>query len=60
VIALEQIGIGQHWNMMNAMLFFIEFVDMASRVHNMWRYERAMRYMKNQFLKSFSKNMFWQ
>jgi len=59
VIALEQIAIGQHWNMMNAMLFFMEFIDIAPKVHNMWRYERAMGYMKNQFLKSFSKNMFW-
>ncbi len=46
--------------MMNAMLFSMEFVDMASRVHNMWRYERAMGYMKNQLLKSFFENMFWQ
>ncbi len=33
---------------------------MTSRVHNMWMYERAMGYMKNQFLKSFFENMFWQ
>jgi hypothetical protein len=59
VIALQQIAIGQHWNMMNAMLFFMEFVDMASRVHNMWRYERAMGYMTNQLFRSFSENMFW-
>jgi len=41
-------------------VIFMEFVDMASRVHNMWRYERAMGYMTNQLLKSFSENMFWQ
>jgi len=35
VIVLQQGAIGQHWNMMNAMLFFIEFVDMASRICNM-------------------------
>jgi hypothetical protein len=60
VIALQQIAIGQHWNMVNALLFFMEFVDIASRVHNMWRYERSMGYMKNQFLGSFFENMFWQ
>jgi hypothetical protein len=60
VIALQQIAIRQHWNMMNAMLFFMEFVDMISRVHNMCRYERAMGYMKNHFLGSFFENMFWQ
>ncbi len=35
VIALQRGAIGQHWSMMNAMLFFIEFVDMASRICNM-------------------------
>jgi hypothetical protein len=60
MIALQQIAIGQHWNMINAMLFFMGFVDIASRAHNMWRYERAMGYMKNQFFRSFSENMFWQ
>jgi hypothetical protein len=38
--------------MISAMLFFMEFVDMALRVHNMSRYERAMGYMRNQFFKS--------
>jgi hypothetical protein len=42
--------------MMNAMLFFIEFVDMASRICNMWRYEKVMGHMTNQFLGSF----FWK
>ncbi len=32
---------------MNAMLFFMEFVDIATRVCKMWRYEKAMGYMKN-------------
>jgi hypothetical protein len=44
--------------MVNAMLFFMEFVDMASKVCNMWRYERVVGYMKNQLLGSFSKKMF--
>jgi hypothetical protein len=26
----------------------------------MWRYEKVVRYMKNQLLGSFSKMMFWQ
>jgi hypothetical protein len=38
----------------------MEFVDMASRTHNMWRYEKVMGYMKNQLLGSFSKKMFWK
>jgi hypothetical protein len=32
---------------MSAMLFFMEFVDIATRVRNMWRYEKVMGYMKN-------------
>jgi hypothetical protein len=35
-------------------VIFMEFVDMASRVHNMWRYEKGMGYMKNQLLRNFS------
>jgi hypothetical protein len=34
---------------------FIVFVDMASRICNMWRYERVVEYMKNQLLGSFLK-----
>jgi hypothetical protein len=60
VVALQWITIGQHWSMMNAMLFFMEFVDVASKVYNMWRYERVVGYMKNQLLGSFSKKMFQQ
>jgi hypothetical protein len=56
LIALQCGAIGQHWSMMNAMLFFIKFVDMASRICNMWGYERAIGYMKNQLLGSF----FWK
>jgi hypothetical protein len=44
--------------MMSAMLFFMEFVDMASRIHNMWRYETVVAYMKNQLLGSFLKRCF--
>jgi len=56
-IALQRVV---HWSMMNAMLFFMEFVDMASRVCNMWRHERAMGDMKNQLLGSFYEKMFEQ
>jgi hypothetical protein len=60
VVELQWVAIGQHWSMMSAMLFFMEFVDMTSKVCNMWRYERAMGYMKNQLLGSFFENMFQQ
>ncbi len=60
VVELQWVAIGQHWSMMSAMLFFMEFVDMTSKVCNMWRYERAMGYMKNQLLWSFSENIFQQ
>jgi hypothetical protein len=60
VVELHWIAIGQHWSMMSAMLFFMEFVDMISKVCNMWRYERVMGYMKNQLLRSFFENMFQQ
>jgi hypothetical protein len=46
--------------MMKVLLFSMEFVDVASKVCNMWRYERVVGYMKNQLLGSFSKMMFWQ
>jgi hypothetical protein len=46
--------------MMSGMLFFMEFVDMASRIHNMWRYEKVMGYMKNQLFGSFFEKMFQQ
>jgi hypothetical protein len=36
---IAQVVIGQHWNMMSPMLFFMEFVDMALEVCNMWRYD---------------------
>ncbi len=56
VVALQWGVIGQRLSMMNAMLFFIEFVDMTSRICNKWRYERVMGNMKNEFLGSF----FWK
>jgi len=43
VVALQQVTIGQHWNMMSAMLFFMEFVNMVTRICNMWKYERVVR-----------------
>ncbi len=44
---------------MSALMFFMEFVDMAPRIHKMWRYERVVGYMKNQLLGSFFEKMFW-
>jgi hypothetical protein len=41
VAKLQWIMIEQHWRMMSAMLFFMEFVDMALRVRNMWRHEKV-------------------
>jgi hypothetical protein len=58
VVIVQQVTIGQYWIMMNAILFFMEFVDMASKVY-MWRYERVVGYMKNQLLGSFFEKMFW-
>ncbi len=58
VFIVQRVIIGQYWIMMKAMLFFMEFVDMASKVHNMWRYERVVGYMKNQLLGSFFEKMF--
>ncbi len=52
VAKLQWILIEQYWNMMNAMLFFMEFVDMALRVRNMWKHEKVVGYM-NQLLESF-------
>jgi len=46
--------------MMNAMLFFMEFVDMVSIVRNLWRYERVVGYMQSQPLGGFLEKMFWQ
>ncbi len=60
VVALQSVAIEQHWSMMKVLLFSMEFVDVASKVYNMWRYEKVVRYMKNQLLGSFSKMMFWQ
>ncbi len=42
---------------MSAMLFFMEFVDIALEVCSMWRYEKAGGYMKYQLLASFFENM---
>jgi hypothetical protein len=45
---------------MSTSLFFEEFVDMPPRVWNMWKYERVVGYMKNQFFGSFLLKMFRQ
>jgi hypothetical protein len=34
---------------------FVEFVDMPPRVWSIWKYEKAVGYMKNQLFGSFSK-----
>jgi hypothetical protein len=60
VMALQQVAIGQHWSMMNAMLYLMEFVNMAPRICNMWEYERVVGYMKNQLLGSYFEKMFQQ
>jgi hypothetical protein len=52
--------IKQHWSIMNLMLLFMEFVDMAFKVRNMWRYERVMECMKNQLVGSIFEKIFWQ
>jgi hypothetical protein len=31
-VSLQQVAITQHWNMMNALLFFSKFVDMPPQV----------------------------
>ncbi len=46
--------------MMNALLFCSEFVNMSPRVWSIWRYEKAIGYMKNQFFGSVLKKMFQQ
>jgi hypothetical protein len=46
--------------MTNALLFFSKFVNMPTRVHNIWRYEKVVEYMKNQLFGSYSKKMFCQ
>ncbi len=40
---------------MSPMLFFMEFVDIALEVCNMWRYEKVGGYMKKQLFGSFLK-----
>ncbi len=45
---------------MSALLFFSEFVDMLPRVRSIWRHDRVVGYMKNQFFGSFLKKMFRQ
>jgi hypothetical protein len=54
---IAQVAIGQHWNMMSAMLFFMEFVDITLEVCNLLRYEKAGGYMKKQLFGSFFLNM---
>jgi hypothetical protein len=43
---------------MSAMLFFMEFVNVAPIICNMWRYERVVKYMKNQLLGNYFEKMF--
>jgi hypothetical protein len=60
VVSLQGTIIAQHWSMMNALLFFSKFVNMPTRVYNIWRYEKVVGYMKNQIFGNFSKKMFCQ
>jgi hypothetical protein len=46
--------------MMMCNVVFMEFVDMAPIIYDMWKYERAMGCMKNQLLGSFFEKLFWQ
>jgi len=39
---------------MNVLIFFSKFMDMPPRVQSIWRYEKAVGYMKNQLFGSFS------
>ncbi len=48
------------WEYDECNVVFMEFVDMAPRVCNMWRYERVVGCMKNQLLGSFFEKLFWQ
>jgi hypothetical protein len=43
-------------------VLFSEYVDMPLRVQNIWKYEKAFKYMEINFLKAFElfKKMFWQ
>jgi hypothetical protein len=58
VVSLQRVAITQHWSMMNALLFFLEFVDIPPRVRSIWRYERVFGYMKNQLFGSFLRRCF--
>jgi hypothetical protein len=46
--------------MINALLFFLEFVSMPLRVRSIWRYEKVVGYMKNQLFGSFLEKTFRQ
>jgi hypothetical protein len=42
------------------LLIFSKFMDMSPRVRIIWRYEKAIGYMKNQLFEKKSKKMFQQ
>jgi hypothetical protein len=46
--------------MINALLFFLEFVDVLLKVQNIWKYEKVVGYMNIKIFGNFSKKMFWQ
>jgi hypothetical protein len=44
--------------MINALLFFLEFVDVLLKVQNIWKYEKVVGYMNIKIFGNFSKKMF--
>jgi hypothetical protein len=57
MVSLQGTTIAQHWNMMNAFLFF---QSLSTCQQESTTYEKVVGYMKNQFFGSFSKKMFCQ
>jgi len=47
VVSSQQVIIAQHWSMMNALLVFLEYVNMPPRIQGIWKYEEAIGYMEN-------------
>jgi hypothetical protein len=41
VVSLQRVTITQHWSIMSALLFFLEFVDMPPKVRSIWKYEKV-------------------
>jgi hypothetical protein len=45
---------------MNALLVFLEYVNMPPRVQSIWKYEEAIGYMENQLFGNFFEKLFRQ